>query len=271
VKTEPNAVVWVDEVRRGATNESGQLGIEKVAAGRHSLRVRAAGFAERTLSLLPTQRGAISVPLTRTTDEAELAFQQAEDARERASGEEARKQAAAAYRRALGLRPKFPAAHVGLARVLLDLNDTDGALEQVNEARKDRPAYAEASAVEGRILRSASETDAAVASYQRAIREARGFQPEAYTGLGIIYEDEGKNEEAAAAYRKAIAQLSDTEPVLYELIGRVYERLEKYKEAVAAYEKYLQLAPNGKLAPAIQSVIDQLRKQAAEQETPPVN
>jgi len=80
--------------------------------------------------------------------------------------------------------------------------------------------------------------------------------------VGLALEDKGKYEEAAAAYNKAIAQLSDTEPILYELLGRTYERLDKYKEAVAAYEKYLQLAPDGKLAPAIRSIIDQLRQQA---------
>ena len=271
VKSESQAVVWLDEVRRGTTNESGQFEITKVSPGRHTLRVRAAGFAERTVSLLPAQRGVLAVPLTRTTNEAELAFQRAEDARERAASDEARGQAAELYRRALQLRPRFAPAHVGLARVLLDLNDYEAALGEVDEARKDRPVYAEASAVEGRILRATSQNDEAIVAYELAIREARGFQPEAYTGLGIIYEEQGKYEEAAAAYLKAIAQLADTEPVLYELLGRTYERQEKYKEAVAAYEKYLQLAPNGKLAPAIESVIEQLRKQAAEQDAPPIN
>lgn len=269
VKSEPKAVVWLDEVRRGVTDESGAFEIAKVSPGRHTLRVRAAGFAERTLSLLPTQRGGILVPLTRTNDAAELAFQQAEAAHESATTDEARREAAELYRRALKLRPRSAAAHVALARVLLDLNDYDGALGEVDEARGIRPTYAEASVVEGRILRATSQNAEAVAAYERALREARGFQPEAHTGIGIIYEEEGKYEEAAAAFRKAIAQLSDTEPVLYELIGRTYERLEKYKEAVAAYEKYLELAPNGKLAPAIQSVIEQLRKQAAEQDAPP--
>jgi cytochrome c-type biogenesis protein CcmH/NrfG len=269
LKSEPKAIVWLDEVRRGVTDEAGGFEIVKVSPGRHTLRVRAAGFAERTLALLPTQRGAISVPLTPTTDEAELAFQQAEAARERATTDEARREAAELYRRALKLRPRFVAAHIGLARVLLELNDYDGALDEVDAARRVRPAYAEASVVEGRILRASSQNDEAVAAYERALREARGFQPEAHTGLGIIYEEGGRYEEAAAAFRKAIVQLSDTEPVLYELIGRTYERLEKYKEAVAAYEKYLALAPNGKLAPAIESVIEQLRKQAAEQDAPP--
>jgi Tfp pilus assembly protein PilF len=269
LKSEPKAIVWFDEVRRGVTDDAGQFEIAKVSPGRHTLRVRAAGFAERTRTLLPTERGAILFPLTPTTDGAELAFQQAEAARERAATDEARREAVELYRRALQLRPRFAAARVGLARVLLDLNDYDAALVEVDEARSVRPAYAEASVVEGRILRASSQNEEAVAAYERALREARGFQPEAHTGIGIIYEEEGKYEAAAAAFRRAIAQLSDTEPVLYELIGRTYERMEKYKEAVAAYEKYLQLAPNGKLAPAIESVVEQLRKQAAEQDAPP--
>lgn len=271
LKTEPKAVVWLDEVRRGVTDESGQFEIAKVSPGRHTLRVRAAGFGERTLSLTPAERGVLSVKLARTTDAAELAFQQAEEARERATGDDARRAAAELYRRAITLRPRFAAAHVGLARVLLDLNDYEGALAEVDEARKDRPGLAEASAVEGRILRASAQNAEAVEAYGRAVHEARGFQPEAHTGLGIIYEEEGKYEEAATAFRKAVAQLSDTEPVLYELLGRVYERLENYKEAVAAYEKYLALAPHGKLAPAIESVIEQLRKQADEQSAPPAN
>jgi len=271
VESQPQAIIWLDEVRRGTTNESGQFEITKVSPGRHILRVRAAGFAERIVPLSPAQRGTLAIPLTRTTDEAELAFQGAEEAREQAASDEARGEAAGLYRRAFQLRSRFAAAHLGLARVLLDLNDYEAALDEVDAARKDRPVYAEASAVEGRILRATSRNDEAVAAYARAIREARGWQPEAYTGLGIVYEEGGKYEEAAAVYLKAIAQLADTEPVLYELLGRTYERQEKYKEAVAAYEKYLQLAPNGKLAPAIESVIEQLRKQAAGQDAPPIN
>jgi Flp pilus assembly protein TadD len=269
VATEPNAVVWLDEVRRGATNEQGQLELKTVSPGRHTLRVRAAGFGERAIQLLPTQRGRVEVKLTHTTDEAELAFQQAEDARERATAE-SRKSAVDLYRRAISLRPRYPAAHVGLARTLSELGEFDAALAEVEEARKaGGQTYAEASAVEGRTLHSSGDDAGALESYARAIREARGFQPEAHTGTGVILQEKGDYTGAAAAFRKAIAQLSDTEPVLYQLLGEALEKQEKYKEAVAAYEKYLELAPGGKLAPAINSIIDQLRKQAAEQESPP--
>ncbi len=262
VRTEPNASIWLDEVRRGVSGATGQLQIDRVAPGRHTLRVRAVGFNERVLPLLPAQRGVIALRLTRTTDEAELAFQQAEAARAQATDNDARKPAAELYRRALTMRPRFPAAHVGLARLLLDMNDTDGALAESAAARTERPVYAEASVVEGRSLHVQGDDVAAIAAYRRALREARGVQPEAYTGLGIALEEKGRYAEAADAYTKAIAQLADTEPILYELLGRTYERLENYKAAVAAYEKYLQLAPDGKLAPAIRSIIEQLRQQA---------
>ena len=265
VRTEPGAVVWVDEVRRGATDAEGKLQLA-LTPGRHTLRVRAQGFAERTLPLLPTQRGPVAVRLVPTTDEAVLLFQRAEAARERAGGNA---ESIELYRKALELRPRFAEAHLGLARALAAADDHEAALEQVAEARRDRPVYAEASAVEGRILRSASDYDAALAAYERAVREARGFQPEAHTGAGLVYEETGRHEEAVASFRKAVAQLSDTEPVLYELLGRNLEKLERWKEAVAAYEKYLALAPQGPHASAINSIIDQLRRQAAEQESPP--
>lgn len=263
VSTQPGAVVWVDEVRRGAADAAGKLTL-KLTPGRHALRVRAKGFAERTLSLLPTQRGALSVVLTATTDEAELAFQQAEEAREKGNNAAA----VESYRQALKLRPRFAAAHLGLARALESQGSTDDALEELKAARADRPVYPESWAVEGRILRSLADYDAALAAYARALRESRGFQPEAHTGAGLVYEEQGRHNEAVAAFGKAIAQLSDTEPVLYELLARNLEKLERWKEAVAAYEKYLELAPQGAHASAINSIIDQLRQQAAESEQP---
>lgn len=268
VRTEPEAAIWLDEVRRGTTDASGQLTMSNIKAGRHTLRVRATGFKEKVLPLLAAQRGEIKVALAKTTDRAEILFQQAEVARERAKDDEARQAAAEIYRSALKVRPLYPAARVGLARVLLDLNEYTDALDQIALARRARPVYPEASAVEGRIQRVAAFIDEAITSFRRSIREARGFQPEAHTGLALIYEERGMNEEAAVEFRAAIEQLSDTEPVLYQLLGAVYEKMEKYKEAVEAYEKYLELAPEGNLAPAVRSIIDQLRRQAAEQETP---
>ena len=268
IATEPNAIIWIDEIRRGVTDASGKVELNKISAGRHTLRVRAMGFKEVTTVLLPGRRS-VAVRLLPTKDQAELLFQQAEDAREKAKDDPARQNAAALYREALKLRPAFPAAHVGLARVLLDLNQFEPALDEIQAARRTRPVYPEASAVEGRINREAAFTDDAIQSFRRSIREARGFQPEAHVGLARVFEDKGQYEEAIVEFRKAIDQLSDSEPVIYQLLGAAYEHTQKYKEAVAAYEQYLALAPNGSLAPAIRSIIDQLRRDAAGQEIIP--
>ncbi|MGI8656796.1 MAG: tetratricopeptide repeat protein, partial [Pyrinomonadaceae bacterium] len=270
IRTEPQAIVWLDEVRRGTSDQFGKLDITKVSPGRHALRVRANGFSERQLSLLPAQRGIITIKLTRTTDAAELAFQEAETLREKARDDESKQAAKAAYERALRLRSAYPAAHVGLARVMLELNDYNSALAEIAAARRTRPVYPEASAVEGRILREDADPAGAITAFRRSIREARGFQPEAHTGLARVLEDQGQYAEATTEFRTAINQLSDTEPALYQLLGAAYEKQQNYKDAVAAYEKYLQLAPEGTYASAIRSFIDQLKKQAAEQQTPQV-
>ena len=258
VISEPNAIVWIDEIRRGTTDDSGRLVDLKLGEGTHTLRVRAAGFKESTL---PINSSEMRVRLVRTTDEAELLFQRAENARDTAHNETARQDAADLYRQALKIRGAFPPAHVGLARVLLDLNDTDGALAEIEAARRTRPSYAEASAVEGRVYRETGQTDEAIGAFNRAIRESHGFQPEAHVGIGRVYEEQGHYDLAAREFKIAIDQLSDTEPVIYQMLGAAYEKDGNAREAIAAYENYLRLAPSGSQASAVRSIIEQLKSQ----------
>jgi tetratricopeptide (TPR) repeat protein len=262
ITTEPNAIVWIDEVRRGTTDNSGKLSLTRVSPARHTVRIRASGFKESTTPLLPGRR-TLSVKLTTTTDKAELLFQQAETARDEARDDAAREKAADLYREAIKLRPSYAAAQLGLARVLMDLNQLQRAQAAIDAARVARPSYPEASAVEGRILRESAFTDEAIRSFRRSLREANGFQPEAHVGLARVLEEKGQSTEAVLEFKKAIDQLSDTEPVIYQMLGAAYEKLEKPKDAVAAYEKYLELAPNGSYAAAIRSILTQLKREAA--------
>lgn len=269
VTTEPNAIVWIDEIRRGTTDASGNLSIAKVLPGRHTLRVRALGFKETTTPLLPGRR-AITVKLITTTDKAELTFQQAEAARDQAKDDAEKEKAADLYRDAIKLRAAYPAAQVGLARLLMALNQFEKAHAAIDAARRSRPNYPEASAVEGRIYHEAAFTEESIRSFRRSIREGNGFQPEAHVGLAKVLEEKGQFAEAVVEYRKAIDQLSDSEPVIYQMLGAAYEKLEKPKEAVTAYEKYLELAPTGSFAAAIKSILDQLKREAAGEQIIPL-
>lgn len=261
VVSEPKAIVWIDEIRRGNTDDTGKLSSLKVSAGAHNLRVRANGFKEASLPITAVQRGEINLRLVRTTDQAELLFQKAETARETAKDDSSRQAAVDLYRQTLKLRPAYAGAHLGLARVLSDSNDTNGALSEIEAARAARPTYPEASAVEGRIYRETGQTDEAIGAFNRAIREARGFQPEAHVGIGRVYEEKGEYELAAREYKIAVDQLFDTEPIIYQLLGAAYEKTGKNQEAIVAYENYLRLAPNGSQASAVRSIVEQLKSQ----------
>jgi tetratricopeptide (TPR) repeat protein len=268
--TEPNAIVWLDEIRYGKTAENGKLEIKTVSAGRHTIRVRADGYKQITQNLLPAQKGDVEIALTKTTDEAELAFQEAE--RTLSSD---REKAAELYRKAIKLRPKYPEAYLGLARVLSDMRNLEEALAAVRQAKKQRLNYAEASAVEGRIYKEEGEEEKAVAAFKRAIAEGKGFQPEALTGLGLLYkekaegiggsdfeQEEANYMEAVKNLRSGIKQLSgapDAE-VLYQLLGLIYEKMKKYDDAIAVYEEFLRVFPDSNEASAVRSFIVQIKK-----------
>ena len=272
VVTQPDAIVWLDGVRFGKSDTSGILTIKTVPSGAHTLRVRADGFAEKSQALLPAQKGEVKVTLTKTTSEAELAYQEAE----RLTSVD-REKSAAAYRRAIKARPNYPEAYLGLARVLLDSGDAEEAEKAIIQARKLRPGYAEASAVEGRIQKENTEEAKAIAAFKRAITEGKGFQPEAYAGLGLLYKEkaetagnsgdfDGENTnytESAKYLKTALKQLSGAPDavIIYQLLGLIYERQKKNSDAISLYEEFLRIFPDTPEATAVRSFIVQLDKE----------
>lgn len=271
VITEPNAVVWLNNVRFGTTGKDGKLNIKTVSAGKHSLRVRADGFKEISQPLTAAQKGDITVKLTKTIDEAELAYQEAE----RLTSVD-REKSAENYRKAIKLRPRYPEAYLGLARVLSDAGELEDALEAIKQARKLRPTYPEASAVEGRIYKDSGDEEKAIAAFKRAIKEGNGFQPEALTGLGMIYKEKGEGlgsagdpseqeavyTEASKYLRTALTQLSGApdSAIIYQLEGLIFERMQKYDEAIKLYEEFLRIFPDAVEASAVRSFITQIKK-----------
>jgi tetratricopeptide (TPR) repeat protein len=272
IKTEPNASVWLNGVLYGKTDAAGQFTIRSVPAGVQKVRIRASGFKEVTK---PVTTGSMQISLAKTTDEAELAFQEAE----RLAGVD-RAKAAEAFRRVIKLKPTFVDAYIGLARTLSDAGDFEGANSAIKSAIKVAPRNAEAAAVDGRIQRLSGDDAKAIAAFKRSITLGVGFQPEAYTGLAMLFQDhaeaagadgdmagETKNyEEAAKNFSVAVKQLGTgvDAPTIYQLLGLVYERQKKYKEAIALYQTFLRLFPDSAEASAVESFIVQLKKQMEE-------
>ena len=277
VSTQPDTIVWIDGVRYGKTDKTGTLIIKTVSAGAHTLRLRADGYKDKSQPVTAIQKGEVKITLVKTTDQAELAYQEAE--RLAASD---RDKAAEAYKKAIKLRPNYPEAFIGLARVLSELGDLEDAEKTIVSVRKLRPVYPEASAILGRIYKENGEEDKAIAAFKRAVTEGKGFQPEAFAGLGLLYKEkaegfggsgdfdnEGINYTESAKYLKsAVKQLAGAPDamVIYQLLGLVYERQKKYSDAIATYEEFLRIFPNTVEADAVRSFIVQLKKDQASQE-----
>src|SRR5688500_11531741 len=276
ITTEPGAKIWVDGVLYGTASTSGTLKITNLSPTRKTIRVRADGFKELQKAVVPTQAEQISIPLTKTTDEAELAIQEAE----RLTTVD-RAKAVQAYQRALILRPGYAEVHIALARLYTETGEVDKAEKAIAAARRAKPGLAEVSAIEGRIFKGVDEEAKAVASFKRAIREGSGFQPEAYAGLGILYKEkaegfgaEGEYDQEAANYAEAAKHLSTAikqlggapdAVVLYQFLGLVYEQQKKPEKAIAVYEEFLKAFPDHPESAALESFILQLKTEAARQ------
>lgn len=268
IKTEPGATVWLDGVRYGRTKETGLLEIRTVSAGARALRVRADGFREFNQTIPAAKRGQFVVTLTPTTDPAELTFQSAV----RLSSLD-REAAIAEFKKAIGQRSNFPDAYVEMARLMTETGEIDEAEKAALAAKRLRPNFAEATAVLGRIYKEDANEAKAVATFKRAITEGRGFQPEAYTGLGLLLKEKAEADigspesdklfaEASNYFRTALRQLSGAPDaaVIYQLLGLIYERQGKNAEAIALYEEFLRLFPDSNDATAVRSFITQLKK-----------
>jgi len=270
VISEPNAKVWLDGVYYGKVSADGGLTIKTVSTGAHKLRLRLDGYGPKEQLVAATQRGDVTITLVRTTDKAELAYQEAE----RLALED-REKSVAKFKQAIEMRPNFPDAYLAMARVQIEADELDDALESITTARKLRPVFAEASAVEGRIHKELGEDAKAIAAFKRAITEGKGFQPEAYTGLGLLFKEKGEADddsdtankdslfaEATKYLKIALKQLSGAPDavVIYQLLGLAYERNGKNAEAIAVYEEFLRLFPDTPEATSVRSFIVQLKR-----------
>jgi tetratricopeptide (TPR) repeat protein len=264
ISNKPEVSVYLNSAFRGRTDDNGRLIIERLPAGRYQLRARKVGCKDYRFEfqVAAGQARQLRVNLLSTNDPADLAYQRGEQLREEKKFEASTEE----YKAALELRRQFPQARLGLARSLLALNEHEEAQQQAELAIRERRGQdPEGYTVLGNILRGAGQYEEAADAYRRALRLARDFSPEAHTGLALTMDDMDEPEKAIQHLRKAIAQDGDGEPILYNLLGNMLLAVERKREALKAFEMYLRLAPNSNDAPAIKSLIEQVREELATQ------
>jgi tetratricopeptide (TPR) repeat protein len=149
-------------------------------------------------------------------------------------------QAVEAYQKAIELRPFYADAYVGLGDARAAKGETDAAIASYQKAL----AY---NAINPRVHMSLGKIYYAekglyyesVQSYKRAI-ELDPTSVDARMGLGEVYEDKGLYKEAVEEYRKVI-ELDDKNTNALSSLATVYEKTDP-KEAIVLWEKYIALA-----------------------------
>ncbi len=264
VKAESGTIIWLNNLRYGTVADSGEITINNLKAGTHSLRARLVGKHELTQPVIVKANVANQVQLNFKTAAApaELSFQTAEMLREKGK----HKDAVVEYRKAVSLsKPPLPRARIGLARSLAATSEYEDAVIEARRAAREAAATpiiaAEALTVIANTFRSQGLYDEAFTNYAKALKLARNFSPEAHTGIALNFMEENDAPSAIKHLSLGAQQSNDTEPIIYYLLGNQLDRSGQIKEAIATYEKFLVLEPNGKNSSTARSLLKQLKRE----------
>ncbi|MBI4468243.1 MAG: tetratricopeptide repeat protein [Acidobacteria bacterium] len=262
LRSQPASSVYLNGEWRGRCDEQGDFTLGDLPAGPYRLRVRKAGYLEASRVIrLPRPRSAIlSLRLTRDPDPLAGRYQQGEDFRENRKHDEAIEAYSAVIEEGKANPRLQTQSLIGRARCYA----AQGRLEEAFEDSQIASGTASAAGIEGQtvmanVLRSQGQYEEAADAYRKALRRAKDFSPEAHTGLGITLDELDQPEAALGHFRAAIRQDGDAQPILYYLLGNALTRLERNPEAIRAYERFLSTAPNSKLVPAVESLLENLK------------
>ncbi|MBI1944481.1 MAG: DUF4388 domain-containing protein [Deltaproteobacteria bacterium] len=159
------------------------------------------------------------------------------------------------------------AADAGVA--MAEVVDAGARVVVAADAGGAAPAVVDAGAADDPEARyathlKAADTAARAGAFAKAVREykaALALKPTsvvAHLGLGNAYYELDTIDAARTHLEKARA-LSPKDPQVYLLLGAVYQSGARKDDAIAAYQKYLELAPNGKFARDVQSILKGLQ------------
>jgi tetratricopeptide (TPR) repeat protein len=150
--------------------------------------------------------------------------------------------AAAQFRAATQLDPSYPEPYKALGDLYLSQPRRlfDQAVEAYSKAIELRPFYADAFVGLGDAKAAKSDTDGAIAAYQKAL-VYNPVNPRVHMSLGkIYYGEKGLYYEAVNAYKKAI-ELDPHSVDARMGLGEVYEEKGLYKEATEEYKRVIEI------------------------------
>ncbi len=158
------------------------------------------------------------------------------------SGDRRYEEAVEALTVALDLDPTHLQAHVARGDAFLKLGDTGEAMAEYYRAIKLRPEFPPALDGIARVHEAMADDEKAIRFFERSIASNRGYA-DAYTHLGDLYLRLNRIDEAVRLLAEAVSIRPDFAPGLNRL-ALAYGQLGLANQAVATIRKAIELQPN---------------------------
>ena len=152
------------------------------------------------------------------------------------------KEAETAFTSALGAKPGFPRARLGLAMLEAVRGDLAAATRSVNAILADTPSFVEAALLKSDLLLAQGQRDAARMVIAKAVEEKPGYLPGRYLLTSLLIDD--REFDGATAQIVAIRKLAKGDVRSYYFEALVAERQGNIARAREAIQQVLKLAPD---------------------------
>lgn len=151
------------------------------------------------------------------------------------------KEAIAAYRRAIQMRPYYGEAHYALGVALSQLGSHAEAQDAYGTAVRLMPHHLNARLYLGKTYTVLGKHDEAIDTYVRLLERAPDYV-DAYALLGYSYQEKGMNHSAMKAYEEAIRIKPDFADA-YVMLGGLYVSAGNYAEALKVWQRAVEIQP----------------------------
>jgi uncharacterized protein (TIGR02466 family) len=156
-------------------------------------------------------------------------------------GQKKFEEAAACYRRMIGLNGKVAEFHFNLGASLSNLGRFEEAIASYRKAIALKPNLVVAYFNLGTALQALRRLEEATASYRKAVAIDPGFY-EALGNLGTVLQEQGRLEEAIGCYRQALAVYPDAKG--HYNLGTALRNQGHLDEAITLFKRALELKPD---------------------------
>jgi protein O-GlcNAc transferase len=136
----------------------------------------------------------------------------------------------------------YPIASSNLGSLFEQQGKLDAAVESYQQALRLKPDYAEAHYNLGNVFLQQGKLDAAIDAYQQALKIKPEIS-EAHNNLGTVLQKQGKLDAAVESYQQALSLKPDYAEAHYNL-GNVFLQQGKLDAALKAYQQTLKIKPN---------------------------